>query len=196
MSPRLVSGFERVGPERQADGAAVRLGLLPPERKERADDAVRALRLDARGGAARDEPVEDRLHLVGRRVPGRPQTVGRERVADLAQLLLRRASSPVDDLRPEHLAAEARVLGGLLAPQSVVDVERGDARSRAPAARARGRSSRHPRRRAPSPLPRRDELQSSDVRLDPGQNVHERRVRLAVWRSSPLGATIPACRES
>jgi hypothetical protein len=61
-----------------------------------------------------DEAVDDRLDLVGRGVAGRAQAVGRERVADVAQLLLRRAPAAVDDLCPELLRAEARVRLGVL----------------------------------------------------------------------------------
>ena len=53
---------------------------------------------------------------------------GRLGVAEVAQLgLVEPRPSSADDLRAEHLAAEARVAVGLLAPQAVVDVERRDA---------------------------------------------------------------------
>src|SRR5690349_19020193 len=63
---------------------AVRLGLVTPERQQWAHDAVLTLRLDPRRPAARYEPVEDGLHLVGSRVPGSTEPVGRKAVTDLA----------------------------------------------------------------------------------------------------------------
>src|SRR6266516_2901268 len=108
-------------------GAAVGHGLVAPERQERSDDAVFALRLDPGGAAARDEPVEDRLDLIGGRVAGGAQPVGREAVTNLAQLLLRPSAAAVDDLGAHQLAAKARVFLGLLPAQTVVDVKRRDA---------------------------------------------------------------------
>src|SRR5438067_583658 len=107
-------------------GAAVGDGLVAPERQERSDDAVFALRFDPGGAAARDEPVEDRLDLIGGCVARGAQPVGREAVANLAKLLLggtrarrrsRRALHPgilrdaaaVDELGAHQLAAKARV---------------------------------------------------------------------------------------
>src|SRR5262249_11807446 len=49
--------------------AAVRLGLLAPERQQRAHDTVLALRLDPGRFPAGDEAVEDGLDLVRRRMP-------------------------------------------------------------------------------------------------------------------------------
>jgi hypothetical protein len=57
-------------------------------------------------------------------VPGRAQAVGRERVADLAQLILRRAAAPVDDLGAEVLDAEACIGLGFVPAQAVVHVQR------------------------------------------------------------------------
>ena len=154
IRPRTVSRVRRVDAERQPVGAAVRLGLLAPERQQRPDDAVLALRLDPARAAARDEPVEDRLDLVGGRVAGRAQPVGRERVARSRKLGLGRpAARRSTTSAPSTLAAEARVLVGLLAAQAVVHVERRDAVAELARARARGRSSRRrPRRgRATSP---------------------------------------------
>ena len=78
---------------------------------------------------------------------GRAQPVGRERVADLAQLVLGRPAAAVDDLGAERLAAEARVLVRLAPAQAVVDVQRRDAVAELAERRARGRSSRRRRRR-------------------------------------------------
>ena len=71
--PARRAGVRRVDPERDAALAAERLGLLAPERQQRPDDAVLAARLDPLRVAARDEPVEDRLDLVARGVPGRAE---------------------------------------------------------------------------------------------------------------------------
>ena len=85
-------GVRRVGPELEPLGAAVGLGLLAPERQQRTDDAVLAVRLDPLRRAAGDEPVEDGLDLVGGGVARRAQAAARrERVAQVAQLDLRRA---------------------------------------------------------------------------------------------------------
>ena len=56
----------------------------------------------------------------------RAQPVGRERVADLAQLILGRAAAAVDDLGAEHVAAELGVLVRLAPAQAVVHVKRRD----------------------------------------------------------------------
>src|SRR5205823_6420458 len=89
--------------------------------------AVCALRLGPGGATARDEPVEDRLDLIGGCVAGGAEPVGREAVANLAQLVLGPTSAAVDDLGAHQLATEARVCLGLFPAQAVVDVERRDA---------------------------------------------------------------------
>src|ERR671924_186343 len=116
----------RVDPERHPDGPAVRLGLLAPDGQQRTHDAVLAPGLDTTGLAARDEPVEDGLDLVGRGVAGRPQTVGGEGVAQVAEIGLGRCGWRVDDFGTEHLRAEPRVVFGLCPAKRVVDVQRGD----------------------------------------------------------------------
>ena len=75
---------------RRPSARSTPVGLLAPERQQRADDAVLAARLDPGRVPARDEPVEDGLDLVGGGVAGRAQPVRRERVAQLAQLGLAR----------------------------------------------------------------------------------------------------------
>ena len=117
----------RVAPEVEADGQAVRLGLVPPAVQERADDIVVSAPVDLAGRAAGDDSVENGLHLVGGRVPGCPQTVGRERVADPAPVVLRLPAAAVDDLRAEHVAAERGVVVGFLPAKTVVHVQRRDA---------------------------------------------------------------------
>ena len=76
IRPRTVRGVRRVDPEGEPALAAERLGLLAPERQQRPDDAVLAPRLDPLRVPARDEPVEDRLDLVARRVAGGAEPVG------------------------------------------------------------------------------------------------------------------------
>ena len=70
----------RVDAELEPLAAAVRLGLVPPDGQQRMDDAVLPPRLDPGGGAARGEPVDDRLDLVRGGVAGRAQD-GRARAS-------------------------------------------------------------------------------------------------------------------
>ena len=77
IRPRFVSGFERVVAERRGPRRAQYAAVSSRQSGEqRADDAVLAARLDPCRRAARDEPVEDRLDLVGGRVARRAQPVG------------------------------------------------------------------------------------------------------------------------
>ena len=95
-------GVRGVGPEREPVRPAVGLGLGTPKRQQRPDDAVLALRLDPGRAAARGQPVEDRLDLIGRGVAGRAQPIRRDAVAEVAQLRLRAAAPVADDnLRPK-----------------------------------------------------------------------------------------------
>src|SRR5919108_761273 len=121
-----VRGIE---PVRKFFRAAIVLGLAAPDRQERAHDPILALRLDPSGRSARDEPVEDRLDLVGGGMPGGAQPVGGDRVPKLAKVVLRRPPfrGCLDDLGPEGLGAEARVLLRLGAAEFVVYVQGADA---------------------------------------------------------------------
>ena len=76
ISPRVVAALDESTRNSTPALAAECLGLLAPERQQRADDTVLAARLDPLRAAARDEPVEDRLDLVARGVPGRAQAIG------------------------------------------------------------------------------------------------------------------------
>src|SRR3954451_2160866 len=60
----LGAGVRGVAAEREARGRAIRLGLAPPHPQQGTHDAVLQFGLDALGDAARDETVEQRLHLV------------------------------------------------------------------------------------------------------------------------------------
>ncbi len=60
-------------------------------------------------------------------MPGRAHAVGRERVADAAQLVLGAPAAAVDDLRAEPLRAEGGILVGVPSAETVVDMQRGDA---------------------------------------------------------------------
>ena len=102
-----------VAAEVEALGEAVRLGVLAPAVEQRPDDAVRAAPVDLARRAARDDPVEDGLDLVGGGVARGAEPVGRERVADLAPLVLGASAAAVDDLGAERVAAELGVLVGL-----------------------------------------------------------------------------------
>src|SRR6476659_5475719 len=84
QSPLRV-GVRGVDTELQPGRAAVALCLLAPERQQRMNDSVVALRRDAGRRPARDEPVEDRLDLVRGRVARRPEPIEGERPALLAQ---------------------------------------------------------------------------------------------------------------
>ena len=153
--------------------AAERLGLLAPERQQRADDAVLAIGLDPFRVPARDEPVEDRLDLVARGVPGRTQAIGRQGVAKITQLGFP-APGPVhlDDRGAEVLPAEARILVGLRATQTVTHVQRGDAIPELverveEAARVgpAGDETEHLSTRLDQPVP-------ANVQLDPFEHIH------------------------
>ena len=124
----LRAGVRAVFAERQAFGAAVRLGLRAPEHQEWPDDAVLSPGLDALRRAARGEAVEDGLDLVGGGVAGRAEAVPGEGVAQVAERLFGGACGRgrFDDLCSQLLAAEARVLLRLGAPELVVHVERVD----------------------------------------------------------------------
>src|SRR5688572_1084065 len=101
-------GIARIDPEGKSSCAAVGLRLVAPEREQRAHDAVLALRLDASDGAARNEPIEHRLRLVGSSVPGCAEPVVRDGVAQVPQFLLGYAAPlRVNHLGVHQLAAEA-----------------------------------------------------------------------------------------
>ena len=90
ISPRFVSGLVESLRNGSPTAFAVRLRLVAPDAEQRPNDPVLPLRLDPAGLAARHQTVDDGLDLVGGRVAGGAQPVGRERVAELAQLGLRR----------------------------------------------------------------------------------------------------------
>ena len=91
-------------------------------------DSIIAPRRHPGCAAARDEPVEDRLDLVGGGVPGRAQAVAGDGVALLPQLRLAKPSSvELDHLGAEHVAAEPRIRRRVVTTQQVVHVQGGDA---------------------------------------------------------------------
>src|SRR5207245_1376669 len=115
---------------------------------------------------ARDEAVENRLHLVRSGVTGRAEPVGRERVANVAQLSLVCATRRrLYDLGAELLRTEACVLVGLDSAESMVDMERRDAvaerRQNVPEARRVGTA----RNKTGDLAPGRDQLVLPDERL-------------------------------
>src|SRR5512146_784201 len=98
--------IRRVGAPLEPALAAVLLGLFAPHTKQRPNDAVVAADIDPFRRPAGGEPEEDRLDLVGERVPGGAQLLRAERVADVAQLGFRRtAGGALHDLGAEPLRA-------------------------------------------------------------------------------------------
>ena len=131
---------------------AVRDGLFAPHGQERMHDAVVAPRRHPGRAAARDEPVEDRLHLVGRGVPGRTEAFACDGVP------LRRAGPPRRARARRARRRRPRAPRGRSAhPRRRLHLATCGSRapltrdSRARAARARGRSSRRRRRRDSRP---------------------------------------------
>src|SRR5262249_44945022 len=109
-------------------GRAVGGRLLAPAGEQRPDDPARTPRLDAARSTARDEPVEDGLDLVGRRVPGGSQPLAGDLVADAAKLILGAPAllACVHYVGAEGVTTEARVRVRLGAAEPVVDMERRD----------------------------------------------------------------------
>jgi hypothetical protein len=179
---------------RQPDGAAVRVGLLATDAEERPDDAVLAAPLDPARSAARDEAVEDRLDLVGRRVAGGAEPVGGEGVANLSQLVLSRAvacrAAAVDDLGAEDLAAKARILIGLVAPEAVIDVQRRHAVAELAQDVPEAGRIRPGGDEADDLAARRDQVSRANVALDPLaklRRIHSRSVPQRRYRSNGPG---------
>ena len=162
----------RVDAKREPFGLAVRGGLGAPDRQQRADDAVGTTGVHAGGGSPRDEPEEDRLHLVGRGVAGRAQAGPPHGVALLAQRGL--AQPPpveLDHLGVERLDTEARILVGVGPSETVVHVHRRDAvAERAERMPETGRV-RAARDQAGDLAAGRDQVVPADVPLDSGENV-------------------------
>src|SRR5581483_1832153 len=163
--------IRRVAAELEARGAAVPLGLLPPGREQRPDDAILAPRLDRLRRAARDKPIKDGLDLVGGGVAGRAEAVARVRVPDVTELGLRHARPGRDDLGAERLGAEARVLLGLVAAQSVVHVQRGDAVADRTQGVPEARRIRTARDETEHVAAGWDQLMRSDERFDPAKEI-------------------------
>ena len=148
ISPRAVSGFVASTRTGRSCSLAVRHRLFARHLEERTDDAVLATHLDSARRAARHDPVEDRLDLIGRGMP---------RGAKAEALVWRRSAGRASRLRspparhercsppsPSRSARRPRrprrpaLRGGRARPRP---------RSRARAARARGTSSLRRRRR-------------------------------------------------
>src|SRR5579863_5890195 len=160
-------GIARVQPVAKPGGGAIRLRLAAPYVEQRVNDAVVPLRSHPGRSPARDEPVQDRLHLVGGGVARRAETVAGDREALVAQLRLGGAPPvELDHLGAEYVHTEARVLVRLRAAQLVVHVHRTDAvaerAERVPEAgrvRAAGDETAHL-------SPRLDQVVSADERFD------------------------------
>ena len=147
-------GVRRIGTERKPALAAERLGLLAPERQQRAYHPVLAARLDPLRVAARDEPVEDRLDLIARGVAGGAQPLRPLRVAEVAQPGLAQAARR-PRARPPRRARRRRSVRRRRTPLRAARGRRGARRrgSRARAGDGRDRSSRRRRRRGRAPPP-------------------------------------------
>ena len=151
--PALRLRVGRVGAEREPDGLAVRLRLVAPDAEQRADDAVLALGLDPAGLPARHQPVDDGLDLVGCRVAGGAQPVGRERVAE--RRAARPRSRPAEPPRPRPRGARRRTSRPRPTRRRA---DHGSRAARRPRTRARAASAtarRSPRRRRRGTSPRR-----------------------------------------
>src|SRR5579862_249714 len=187
--------IRRVGAEGERARVAVGLGLLAPEREQRTDNAVFAARLDSLRVAARREAKEDRLDLVARGVTRRAQPIGCERVAQLAQLVLAGAQGrDADDLGAELLDAETRVRIRLLTPQTVVDMQGGDAVAELPQRTPEAGRVGAPAHQAEHLSARLDQLMPADVLLDAPQHVqgHSVAVTRSAHRPTPRARRPPA----
>ena len=131
-------------------------------------DAVASSRRHPGCAAARDEPVEDRLNLVGGRVPGRAQSVARDGIALLAQLRLAEPLSiELDHFRTQHVPAEACVGRGVVAAEQMVHMQRRHAvAERAEGVPQAGRVS-SPGDEAADLAARLDQVIPADVLFDP-----------------------------
>src|SRR6266550_7078037 len=100
-----------VPPKRKVFGATVALGLVSPDRQKRANDPVVAPDPDPRRRPARRQSIDDGLDLIRSGVAGSPQSVRRDRVTKLAELLLAatRGRRRLDDFCVEAPGAEASV---------------------------------------------------------------------------------------
>ena len=106
-------------PELEPLVAAVGLGLLTPDTEQRPDDAVVAAHADARRAAARGQPVDDRLDLVGGGVARRPQRAPAGARSATPEARLRRG--PHRDGRPllrRSRSAQKRASASDSAPRS------------------------------------------------------------------------------
>ncbi len=109
---------------------------------------------------------------------GRPQASSRERVSEVAELLLGAAvrRRRLHDFGAEALAAEARVLLGVLAAEPMVDVERAGAVAEGPKRMPEARGVRATGDQADNVPARRNEVVPADVLFHPSakrSGVHE-----------------------
>ena len=146
---------------------AVGVRLLAGDTEERPHDPVLAAHLDPARGAARDDPVEDRLGLVGGGVARRAEAEALGGgVAGLAQRRLGGVRLHVDDLSGHERRAVLGVGVGRVAAEAVVDVHGGDVvaelSQRVPEAGRVGTAGDEARDAAP----RLQELVRADERLD------------------------------
>ena len=125
MRPRNVSGFVESTRNARPSARQCTPRLFPPDSQQRANYAVLPPHADPGRRPAGGQAVDDRLHLIRRRVPGRSQRPRGHRIAEVAQLGFGATSS---GRRLDDLGSQARrrngVGLGLLAAKPVVHVER------------------------------------------------------------------------
>ena len=176
--------------ELEAFGATVRLGLLAPDRQQRADDAVFALRLD---------PRERRARRGGRAPsPPDPRPCGRSPASDRSRTssgcaARPRSSRPAPRRFPRRALAQKRASSPDSAPRRPWFTCSAETRYPSPRGRARDTSSRRRRRPARDLPARRDQLprrECAPPRGDEPSTTKSTASRMAPIR---LRATIPPC---
>ena len=159
--------IRRVDADREAVLDAVRRRLLPRDGEQRAHDAVLATHLDPARRAARDDPVEDGLDLIRRRVPrgAEPEAFGGG-VAEVAHRRLGRRRLDADDAGAHHGRAVLGVGVGGRAAHAVVDVDGGDVVAERPERVPEAGRVGTARDEARDAAARLDQLVGADERLD------------------------------
>src|SRR5207302_944420 len=115
-SPQRISPTRSTGPRSSQSRSYSRTAWRPPPRSPRVHPSCRA---------AGDEPVEDRLDLIGGRMPGRTQALLPYRVPLVPERSLAQpAPVELDHVRSELLAAEGRIVIRVGPPEPVIHVQR------------------------------------------------------------------------
>ena len=160
-----------VAPHLERVLATVRLCLVAPHAEQRPDDAVLTLQLDALRRSRGDEPEEDRLDLVGGRMPRRTQAMSLGKaVTELAELRLVTCGRRLDHIGSQQFAAVARVPLRLLAAEAVIHVHCRDAISELPRHVPEACRIGATRHEAPDLSAGDDQIVSADRLFDPISN--------------------------